>query len=109
MLTELIRPFISSNVQVTTLARKIDTKEAKNPDRVKVVFSKSGRALYFSRALIPYYHSEQRHGFYGHIGLYAFRMNILRQFVELGPSGLEITEKLEQLRLLENGIPVSMW
>ena len=106
ILTELIRPFISSNVQVTTLARKIDTKEAKNPDRVKVVFSKSGRALYFSRALIPYYHSEQRHGFYGHIGLYAFRMNILRQFVELGPSGLEITEKLEQLRLLENDIPV---
>ena len=106
MLTELIRPFISSDVQVTTLARKIDTKEAKNPDRVKVVFSKSGGALYFSRALIPYYHSEQRREFYGHIGLYAFRMNILRQFVELGPSGLEITEKLEQLRLLENEIPV---
>lgn len=106
MLTELIRPFISPNIQVTTLARKIDTKEAKNPDRVKVIFSKSGSALYFSRALIPYYHSEQRHGFYGHIGLYAFRMNILRQFVALGPSGLEITEKLEQLRLLENNIPV---
>jgi len=106
MLTELIRPFKSSNVQVTTLARKINAKEAKNPDRVKLVFSKSGRALYFSRALIPYYHSEQRHGFYGHIGLYAFRMNILRQFVALGPSSLEITEKLEQLRLLENEIPV---
>jgi 3-deoxy-manno-octulosonate cytidylyltransferase (CMP-KDO synthetase) len=106
MLTELIRPFKSSNVQVTTLAKKIDTKEAKNPDRVKLVFSKSGRALYFSRALIPYYHSEQKGGFYGHIGLYAFQMNILRQFVELGPSGLEITEKLEQLRLLENEIPV---
>jgi 3-deoxy-manno-octulosonate cytidylyltransferase (CMP-KDO synthetase) len=106
MLTELIRPFKSSNVQVTTLARKIDTKEAKNPDRVKLVFAKNGRALYFSRALIPYYHSEQRGKFYGHIGLYAFRMNILRQFVELGPSGLEITEKLEQLRLLENDIPV---
>ncbi|GAG53192.1 unnamed protein product, partial [marine sediment metagenome] len=106
MLTELILPFKSSNVQVTTLAKKINAKEAKNPDRVKLVFSKSGRALYFSRALIPYYHSEQRGGFYGHIGLYAFRMNILRQFVELGPSGLEITEKLEQLRLLENEIPV---
>jgi len=106
MLTELIRPFKSSNVQVTTLARKIDTKEAKNPDLVKVVFSKSSRALYFSRASIPYYHSEQRGEFYGHIGLYAFRMNILRQFVEFGPSDLEITEKLEQLRLLENNIPV---
>ncbi len=106
MLTELIRPFISSDVQVTTPARKIHAKEAKNPDRVKLVFSKNGRALYFSRALIPYHHSEQKDGFYGHIGLYAFRMNILRQFVEFGPSDLEITEKLEQLRLLENNIPV---
>ncbi|MBW1728555.1 MAG: 3-deoxy-manno-octulosonate cytidylyltransferase [Deltaproteobacteria bacterium] len=106
MLTELIRPFKSSNVRVTTLARKINIKEAKNPDRVKLVFSKSGRALYFSRSLIPYHHSEQKNEFYGHIGLYAFRMNSLRQFVELGPSGLEITEKLEQLRLLENEIPV---
>jgi 3-deoxy-manno-octulosonate cytidylyltransferase (CMP-KDO synthetase) len=106
LLTELIRPFISSDVQVTTPARKIHTKEAKNPDRVKVVFTKNGRALYFSRAPIPYYHSKQKGEFYGHIGLYAFRMNILRQFVELGPSNLEITEKLEQLRLLENDIPV---
>jgi 3-deoxy-manno-octulosonate cytidylyltransferase (CMP-KDO synthetase) len=106
MLTELIHPFKSSNVRVTTLARKIDTKEAKNPDRVKLVFSKSGRALYFSRALIPYHHSEHNNEFYGHIGLYAFQMSTLRQFVELGPSGLEITEKLEQLRLLENDIPV---
>jgi 3-deoxy-manno-octulosonate cytidylyltransferase (CMP-KDO synthetase) len=106
LLTELIRPFISSDVQVTTPARKIHAKEAKNPDRVKVVFTKSRKALYFSRSLIPYYHNEPRGEFYGHIGLYAFRMNILRQFVELGPSDLEITEKLEQLRLLENDIPV---
>ena len=106
MLTELILPFKSSNVRVTTLARKIDAKEAKNPDRVKLVFSKSGRALYFSRALIPYTHARQKVEFYGHIGLYAFQMKSLRQFVELGPSGLETTEKLEQLRLLENEIPV---
>jgi 3-deoxy-manno-octulosonate cytidylyltransferase (CMP-KDO synthetase) len=106
MLTELIHPFKSSNVRVTTLARKIDTKEAKNPDRVKLVFSKSGRALYFSRALIPYTPIKNKDEFYGHIGLYAFQMSTLRKFVELGPSGLEITEKLEQLRLLENDIPV---
>ena len=105
LLTELIRPFISPDVQVTTPARKIYIKEAKNPDRVKLVFSKNGRALYFSRALIPYHHSEQKNEFYGHIGLYAFRMNILRQFVALGPSELETTEKLEQLRLLENDVP----
>jgi len=106
MLTELIRPFTSLNVKVTTLAKKIDVKEAGNPDRVKVVFSKDNRALYFSRAPIPYSSDLQKNELYGHIGLYAFRMNILRKFVELGPSLLEITEKLEQLRLLENGIPI---
>ena len=106
LLTELIRPFISSDVQVTTPARKIHTKEAQNPDRVKVVFTKSRKALYFSRSPIPYYHSEQGSKFYQQFSLYAFRMNILRQFVKFGPSDLEITEKLEQLRLLENNIPV---
>ena len=54
MLTELIRPFISPNIQVTTLARKIDAKEAKNPDRVKVVFSKSGSAASCSMEVTVY-------------------------------------------------------
>ena len=106
MLTELVRPFIASEVQVTTLARKIDPKEAKNPNRVKVVFAKDGRALYFSRSLIPHPSDGQWDEFYGHIGLYAFRMNILKDFVALGPSRLETAEKLEQLRLLENEIPI---
>lgn len=106
MLTELILPFTSSDVQVATLASKIDATEAEDPDRVKVVLTKNGKALYFSRAPIPYSNGEPSEGFYKHIGLYAFRMNILRQFVEIGPSYLETTEKLEQLRLLENGIPI---
>ncbi len=106
MLTELVRPFIASEVQVTTLARKIDPKEAENPNRVKVVFAKDGRALYFSRSLIPNPSDGQWDEFYGHIGLYAFRMNILKEFVALGPSRLETAEKLEQLRLLENEIPI---
>lgn len=74
--------------------------------QVLITFSKSGKALYFFRALIPYHHSEHNNEFYGHIGLYAIQTSMLRQFVELGPSGLEVTEKLEQLRLLENDIPV---
>ncbi len=105
MLTELVAPFTLPEIQVTTLAREIDSTEAENPDRVKVVFSKDGRALYFSRTAIP--HAREGNGlFYGHIGLYAFRMNVLEQFVALGPSRLEVTEKLEQLRLLENNIPI---
>jgi 3-deoxy-manno-octulosonate cytidylyltransferase (CMP-KDO synthetase) len=106
MLTELVLPFSDPNVKVSTLAQKIDPDEAKNPDRVKVVLAKDNRALYFSRAPIPYSSDLQKNKLYGHIGLYAFRMNVLRKFVELGPSLLEITEKLEQLRLLENGIPI---
>jgi 3-deoxy-manno-octulosonate cytidylyltransferase (CMP-KDO synthetase) len=108
MLTELIRPFVSPDVQVTTPARKIDAKEAENPDLVKVVIAKNGRALYFSRSPIPHSRDPKKTEYYGHIGLYAFRMNTLRQFVKLGPSRLERTEKLEQLRLLENGIPVQV-
>ncbi|UCD90620.1 MAG: 3-deoxy-manno-octulosonate cytidylyltransferase [Desulfobacterales bacterium] len=59
MLTELILPFTDPNVNVSTLAQKIDLNEAKNPDRVKVVLAKDGRALYFSRSLIPYHRDQQ--------------------------------------------------
>ncbi|UCD32286.1 MAG: 3-deoxy-manno-octulosonate cytidylyltransferase [Desulfobacterales bacterium] len=106
MLTELILPFTDPNINVSTLAQKIDLNEAKNPDRVKVVLAKDGRALYFSRSLIPYHRDQQGGEFYGHIGLYAFRMSILKRFVSMGPSDLELTERLEQLRLLESGIPI---
>lgn len=106
ILTKLVLPFAASDVSVTTLARKIDIRTAENPDQVKVVFAKSGRALYFSRSLIPYPREGQDGEFYGHIGLYAFRMSVLRRFVSVGSSSLETTEKLEQLRLLENEIPI---
>jgi 3-deoxy-manno-octulosonate cytidylyltransferase (CMP-KDO synthetase) len=108
MLTELLTPFRASGVSVTTLARKISVQEAQNPDRVKVVFAPNGKALYFSRCPIPHPHSEQKPSHYVHIGIYAFRMNCLREFVSLDQSPLEITEKLEQLRLLENNIPIQV-
>ena len=106
MINQLVKPFSSSDVQVTTLARRISLKEAQNPDRVKVVYSKLGKALYFSRAPIPFYRDEQSLEYYLHIGLYAFRMNSLKQFVELPQGKLEKIERLEQLRLMENDIPV---
>ena len=106
MLTELLEPFGRPDIQVTTLARKMDTQEANNPDRVKVVFSGDGRALYFSRATIPYPREARNVPFYCHIGLYAFRMKVLRRFSGLQPTPLEECEKLEQLRLLESGIPI---
>ena len=106
MLAELVRPFSNPEIQVTTLARKINAREAASSDLVKVVFTQNGTALYFSRLPIPYHRDAQKDIFYGHIGLYAFRMPALEKFVALDQSRLEITEKLEQLRLLENNIPL---
>ena len=106
MLSELLIPFQSEETLVTTLARKIDATEAQNPDLVKVVISRSGQALYFSRSSIPYQRSEYHGSPLGHIGLYAFRFETLKRFVAAGPGELEQSEKLEQLRLLENDIPI---
>ena len=69
-------------------------------------FARDGKALYFSRAPIPFHRDPGERLYHGHIGLYAFRMDILKKFVQLGPSRLEGIEKLEQLRLMENGIPI---
>ncbi|BDQ35270.1 3-deoxy-manno-octulosonate cytidylyltransferase [Pseudodesulfovibrio portus] len=106
MLSELVAPFTDCRVRVTTLATAIGEEEALSPDRVKVVRAQNGRALYFSRSLVPFDRDEKVHGFLLHIGLYAFRMEALERFGELDPSPLEQREKLEQLRLLEDGIDI---
>lgn len=110
MLTELAGAFADPSVQVATLARVADPDEdLSSPDRVKVVRAANGDALYFSRANIPYPaagHGEALAPRLLHIGLYGFRLAALRRFTALAPSPLEKTEKLEQLRLLENGVPL---
>jgi 3-deoxy-manno-octulosonate cytidylyltransferase (CMP-KDO synthetase) len=106
MLTQLVRPFSADHVQATTLVRKINASDVGNPNLVKVVFAVDGRALYFSRSPIPYQREEQQNQYYGHIGIYAFRLKVLERFVALAQSRLEITERLEQLRLIENNIPI---
>ena len=108
MLRKLVEPFIAPDIQVTTLARIIDAKQAETPDRVKVVRSDKGFALYFSRSKIPFIRDiEQTDTDYLlHIGIYAYRISALKSFTALPPSPLETIEKLEQLRLLEAGIPI---
>lgn len=107
MLSQLILPFTDPKIMVTTLAHPLDETDSGNPDRVKVIFANDGRALYFSRAPVPHYGpGEKNRQYYGHIGLYAFRKQALDLFVSLPPGRLEQTEKLEQLRLLENNIPI---
>ena len=107
MLRQLVAPFTNPEIQVTTLARIIDAKQAENPDRVKVVRSARGYALYFSRSKIPFIRDDdQTTDYFLHIGIYAYRLSALRTFTSLPPSPLEQIEKLEQLRLLEAGIAI---
>jgi 3-deoxy-manno-octulosonate cytidylyltransferase (CMP-KDO synthetase) len=92
-------------VEVSTLAVHCPAEEFANPNAVKVVTALDGRALYFSRATIPF--DRDATGFTGyrkHLGIYAYRKAALERFAALPPSPLEKLERLEQLRLLENGI-----
>ena len=101
MLRACRTPFYQSWVDVVTFAHPIyEEADKHNPNMVKVVATSQHQALYFSRALIPYgAQVAQRH-----IGLYAYRYDALRQFVQTPPSALEQLEKLEQLRGLELGL-----
>ncbi len=103
----LLRPFASPDVQVSTLATPCAPDQINNPHAVKVVTAASGRALYFSRATIPYDRDGQGSARYlKHLGLYAYRKAALQKFPTLPHNSLETTEKLEQLRFLENGIDI---
>ena len=101
----LLELFERPEVEVATLAVRCPPQEIANPNAVKVVTALDGRALYFSRATIPF--DRDQAGFAGyrkHLGIYAYRKAALERFASLPPSPLERTERLEQLRLLENGI-----
>ena len=103
-LTALLRPFGQPHVEVTTLKVLCTPENINNPNAVKVVTAADGRALYFSRATIPYDRDGTSPPYWKHIGLYAYRKSALERFPTLPPSQLEQTERLEQLRYLENGI-----
>jgi len=103
----LLRPLIADRGEVATLKVAIDSATARDPNCVKVVTDKKGRALYFSRLPIPCNRDDRENvRYYKHIGLYAYTRSALEQFHGLSRSELEKTEKLEQLRLLENGIDI---
>lgn len=103
-LTALLRPFSQSHVEVTTLKVLCTPENIHNPNAVKVVTAADGRALYFSRATIPYNRDGNPAQYWKHIGLYAYRKAALQRFPTLPASTLEHTERLEQLRFLENGL-----
>jgi 3-deoxy-manno-octulosonate cytidylyltransferase (CMP-KDO synthetase) len=101
----LLRPFARTNAEVTTLSTPCTAEEINDPNAVKVVTAYDGRALYFSRATIPYQRGTPL-AHRKHLGIYAYRKAALRRFAELPPSPLESCERLEQLRLLEEGISI---
>ncbi len=105
-LTALLRPFSHSQTEVTTLKVPCTPANSNNPNAVKVVTASDGRALYFSRATIPYNRDGNPAQYWKHIGLYAYRQSALERFPTLPHRALEQTEKLEQLRFLENNITV---
>jgi 3-deoxy-manno-octulosonate cytidylyltransferase (CMP-KDO synthetase) len=93
-------------VPVGTLMTPAAEIDIPNPNAVKVVTDLAGRALYFSRATIPFDRDSTRPRYFKHLGLYAYRKPALDRFVTLPESALEKSERLEQLRFLENGISI---
>ena len=104
----LLRVMENASVPVGTLMTPAADVDVANPNAVKVVADLSGRALYFSRATIPFDRDGTRPRYFKHLGLYAYRKAALDRFVTLPESSLEKSERLEQLRFLENGIPINV-
>ncbi len=105
----LVACFQNKEVEIATLAKQIEREEdIENPSVVKVVFATDNKALYFSRSPIPFNRDQQEHLYYKHIGIYAYKSNVLQEIVQLKESNLEKIERLEQLRWLENGYNIAL-
>ncbi len=94
------------NIPVGTLKTPAVAEDIANPNAVKIVTDLSQRALYFSRSTIPYDRDGSHPRYFKHLGIYAYRKPALDAFIALAESSLERSERLEQLRFLENGIPI---
>lgn len=110
--------FDSKETQLATLVKPFKKEDGFdvlfNPNSPKVVLNKNSEAIYFSRSIIPYirdvHHMEwlTKHTFYKHIGMYAYRADVLKEITLLPQSGLELAESLEQLRWIENGYKIKV-
>ncbi|MEW6467995.1 MAG: 3-deoxy-manno-octulosonate cytidylyltransferase [Bacteroidota bacterium] len=99
--------FSDKKVQIATLAKKLDdVQELHSPNTIKVIFDKNRKAIYFSRLPIPFNRTASRVTYHKHIGIYAYRADVLQRLTRLKPTPLELAESLEQLRWLENGYSI---
>lgn len=112
---DLLASLLDGDTELATLIKRIDSVEQLfNPNLVKVVCNKNSEALYFSRSAIPYFRNMEQvewvthHTYFKHIGMYAYRADILESITKLRVSSLEKTESLEQLRWLENGYRIKV-
>jgi 3-deoxy-manno-octulosonate cytidylyltransferase (CMP-KDO synthetase) len=114
-INQVITLLENGNAEISTLAFKIlSEEELYNPNTVKVIFTSSGKAIYFSRHPIPFLRNFAQsewlnnHDFHKHLGIYGYLADSLKKITLLSPSQLEKAESLEQLRWLENGINIAV-
>lgn len=107
--------FKSSTTEIATLVKQLkEPDDLWDSNKPKVVFTPANEALYFSRSAVPFLRQHPKeewtkhHSYYLHVGLYAYRSDILREITNLAPSNLELAESLEQLRWLENGYKIDV-
>lgn len=107
---KVLKPVVSGSAKMASLITPlVDLKDLENPNIVKVVMDKNNFAIYFSRSAIPYKRDKGiKVSYYKHLGIYAYDRETILQFSLLPQSQLELTEQLEQLRALENGIKIKL-
>ena len=120
LINKIFKELNNSNSSVISAVEKINNyDELKNPNNVKVVISENNYALYFSRSIIPFDREENINNeledkyfnkklYFKHVGIYGYKKEILKDFCKMKKSKLENIEKLEQLRLIENGIKIKL-
>lgn len=114
-ITQLCNCFLDEKTQIATLIKGItDQADLFNENKVKVTFNTNYFAIYFSRNAIPFFRGEtyenwlKKHNYFKHIGIYGYKIEILKEITLLKPSKLELAEGLEQLRWLENGYNIKI-
>lgn len=105
-MTQVATNLATRDCAMATLHKRVDLAHVRDPNLVKLVHDQQGRALYFSRSVIPYARNGGSDTYCGHIGIYAYRVEFLEIFNALPPSELERSESLEQLRALEHGYAI---
>lgn len=110
MINSIIDSFVEDNtIPMSTLKYKLtDMAEIENPNAVKVVTDKNDFAIYFSRSVIPYPRNLNMNNYYKHVGIYGYKRDFVMEYAKMASTPLELSESLEQLRVLENGYKIKV-